>query len=411
MPSPKRKIAVVHDFLYCYAGAERVLEHILQLYPEADLFSLFDFLPDDQRGFLNGRPVHCSFLQNMPFMQHHHRAYLPLMPLAIEQLDVSAYDLVISSSYVAAKGVLTRTDQLHICYCHTPARFAWDLQHQYLNESGLNRGLKSAIARLILHYIRGWDLRSANNVDVFLTNSQTVSERVRKLYRRDSIRVFPPVDLDHFTPVAEKEEFYLTASRLVPYKRVNLIVEAFSRTPRRKLVVIGSGPDYSRLASMIGSNVRLLGYQPPSVLRDYLQRARAFVFAAEEDFGIVAVEAQACGTPVIALARGGLLETMIPGETGLLFHEQTPRSLLAALEEFERRPYWDARAIRRSAERFSIPRFHREFSAAVESEWRKFHQRRPHAAAQRLRVHPYGLPIAAPTELEGVEEPAEVQTI
>jgi glycosyltransferase involved in cell wall biosynthesis len=379
MVGAPRKIAVVHDFLYCYAGAERVLEQILHLYPESDLFSLFDFVPADQRAFLGGRPVRTSFLQRMPQARRRHRAYLPLMPLAIEQLDVSGYDLVISSSYVAAKGVLTRPDQLHVCYCHSPARFAWDLQHQYLSEAGLTRGLRSFLARMILHYFRGWDVRSANSVDVFLTNSKTVSERVRKIYRRDSICVYPPVDLERFTPQAQKEDFYLTASRLVPYKKVNLIVEAFSRTPRRKLTVIGEGPDFGKIRAIAGPNVRMMGYQEFESLRNHMQRARAFVFAAEEDFGIVPVEAQACGTPVIALGRGGLLETMIPGTTGLFFNEQTPKSLLQAVDEFEAKEPWDAGPIRQNAERFSIARFRDEFAAVVEKEWIDFCARQPGA--------------------------------
>jgi glycosyltransferase involved in cell wall biosynthesis len=372
MTLPPRKIAVVHDFLYCYAGAEKVLEQILRLYPGADLFSLFDFLPPEHRHFLGGRTVQTSFLQNMPMMRTKHRAYLPLMPLAIEQLDMSAYDLVISSSYAAAKGVLTGPDQLHICYCHSPPRYAWDLQHQYLAEAGLSRGIKSMLARMILHYIRGWDVRSAGNVDLFVTNSDMVSRRVRKFYGRDSVRVYPPVDIARFTPGGTKEDFYLTASRLVSYKRINLIVEAFSRTPHRKLVVIGEGPDFAKISALAGPNVKMLGYQSFEVLRDHMQRARAFVFAAEEDFGIVPVEAQACGTPVIALGRGGLLETVIPGRTGIFFHEQTPDSLLAAVDEFERRGNWDAKEIRENAEQFSIQRFLLEFSTVVESQWDKF---------------------------------------
>ncbi|MGA2232486.1 MAG: glycosyltransferase family 4 protein [Tepidisphaeraceae bacterium] len=376
MTQTPRKIAVVHDFLYCYAGAERVLEQIIRLYPQADLFALFDFLPPSQRNFLGGRAVNTSFLQRMPAARKRHRNYLPLMPLAVEQLDVSSYDLVISSSYVAAKGVLTRPDQLHICYCHSPARFAWDLQNQYLSESGLHRGVKSVLARLILHYFRAWDVRSANSVDVFIANSETVAQRIRKIYRRDSIRVYPPVDLEQFLPRLEKEDFYLTASRLVPYKKINLIVQAFSSTPKRKLIVIGEGPDFAKIARLAGPNITMLGFQSGQSLRDHMQRARAFVFAAEEDFGIVPLEAQACGTPVIGLGRGGLVETIIPGETGLFFDEQTPQSLLKALDDFESRPFWDAELIRRNAERFSIARFCDEFSGVVESQWDDFQSRR-----------------------------------
>jgi glycosyltransferase involved in cell wall biosynthesis len=372
----KRKVAVVHDFLYCYAGAERVLEQILRLYPQADLFSLFDFLEDSQRGFLCGRKARTSFLQTAPLAKTHHRTYLPLMPLAIEQLDVSEYDLVISSSYVVAKGVLTGPDQLHVCYCHSPARYAWDLHHQYLSEAGLTSGFKSYLARIILHYLRAWDAGSANNVDAFVCNSQAVARRVRKFYRRESTVVHPPVDTDHFVPGGDRGDYYLTASRLVPYKRINLIVEAFSRTPNRKLVVIGEGPDFKKISALAGPNVQMLGYQPADVLLQHMQQARAFVFAAEEDFGIVPLEAQACGTPVIGLARGGLLETVIPDETGLFFSEQTSESLLEAVDEFDRHAAWDVAAIRASAQRFSIERFHQNFSTVLEEHWRAFHQRR-----------------------------------
>jgi glycosyltransferase involved in cell wall biosynthesis len=232
------------------------------------------------------------------------------------------------------------------------------------------------MVRLILHYFRAWDVRSANSVDVFVANSETVAQRIRKIYRRDSIRVYPPVDLEQFVPRANKEDFYLTASRLVPYKKVNLIVQAFSRTPDRKLVVIGEGPDFAKIARQAGPNVTMLGYQPNAVMRDHMQRARAFIFAAEEDFGIVPLEAQACGTPVIGLGRGGLVETIIPGETGMFFDEQTPESLLRTVGEFERRPAFDAEVIRRNAERFSIARFREEFSAVVESQWDNFQSRR-----------------------------------
>jgi glycosyltransferase involved in cell wall biosynthesis len=297
MRTPTRKIALVHDFLYCYAGAERVLEQMVNVFPGADLFSLFDFLPPDQRGVIRNKPVRSTFLQRMPFARRRHRGYLPLMPVAIEQLDLSEYDVVISSCYLSAKGVITRPDQLHICYCHSPARFAWDMQHQYLNEVGLARGLRSALARAILHYIRDWDQRSAHGVDVFITNSQFISRRVRKIYRRTSTPIYPPVDVDSFIPSHLKEDYYVTASRMVPYKRIDLVVEAFNRMPDKRLVVLGNGPELRKIQARAGANVSMLGHQPFEVLLRHLQQARAFVFAAEEDFGIAPVEAQACGMP------------------------------------------------------------------------------------------------------------------
>ncbi|MDB5325200.1 MAG: hypothetical protein JWM57_769, partial [Phycisphaerales bacterium] len=215
-PLPELRVAIVHDFLYTYAGAERVLEQMLQVFPQAGLFSLFDFLPEGERGFIGNRTVQTSFLQRLPMARRKHRAFLPLMPLAIEQLDVSQYDLVLSSSYVAAKGVITRPDQLHVCYCHTPVRFAWDLQNRYLDQVKLSRGFRSFAVKLILHYIRNWDVRSANCVDHFLTNSDFVGRRIKKVYRRESKTVYPPVDTDFFSFLEKKEDYYLTASRMVP---------------------------------------------------------------------------------------------------------------------------------------------------------------------------------------------------
>jgi glycosyltransferase involved in cell wall biosynthesis len=258
------------------------------------------------------------------------------------------------------------------------------------------------MARLLLHYIRGWDMRSANNVDVFVTNSDMVAQRVRKIYRRDSLRVYPPVDLDNFTVQPHKEDFYVTASRLVPYKRVSLIVEAFSRSPRRKLVVIGDGPEYRRISSLAGPNVTLMGYQSFHSLRDHMQRARGFVFAAEEDFGIAPLEAMACGTPVIALRRGGLVETMIPGQTGIFFNEQSPQSLLEALDQFELRMDWDPELIRQGAERFSVARFRQGFAAVVEAEWSRFREER-----NKDHVEPFtsGLRIAPASIAEPLPPP------
>ncbi len=361
------KTAVVHDWLTTYAGAERVLEQILLLYPEADLYSLVNLLPEDERGFILNKEVRTSFIQKLPFVRKKYRGYLPFMPLAIEQFDLSGYDVIISSSHAVAKGVLTHSNQLHICYCHTPIRYAWDLYNQYLRESGLERGLKGKIAKLILHYIRMWDSTTANRVDSFIANSRYIARRIKKIYGRDSTVVYPPVDVERFGLCTLKEDFYLTASRMVPYKKIDLIVEAFSGMPDKRLVVIGDGPDFEKIRSRAAANVELLGHQPAGVLRDYMQRAKAFVFAAEEDFGITPVEAQACGTPVVAYGRGGVLETVVEGRTGVFFREQTGDSLKAAVERFEEiRADLDCNEIRRNAERFGIDRFKREFKALVE---------------------------------------------
>jgi len=374
-PLSEAKVAVVHDWLTVYAGAERVLERMLACLPQADLFSLVDFLPQGERGFIQNKPVTTSFLQRAPFARTKYRQYLPLMPLAVEQFDLSGYDLVVSSSHAVAKGVLTGPDQLHLCMCYSPIRYAWDLQHQYLHEAGLTRGVKGWLARGMLHRVRLWDARTPNGVDEFIAISHFIARRIYKVYRRDSAVIYPPVDTSGFALREGKEDFYLTASRMVPYKRVDLIVEAFSGLPGKKLVVIGDGPDFEKVRSKAGPNVELLGFQPFSVLRDHMQRARAFVFAAEEDFGIVPLEAQACGTPVIAYGKGGSLETVrgLPQEnpTGVFFGAQTVPSLQEAVGRFEEADF-DPAAARMNAERFSAGRFEREFGAFVEARWRAF---------------------------------------
>jgi len=377
-----RRIAIVHDWLSSYFGSERVLEQILHLYPSADLFCVTDFLPPGERAFLNGRPVITSFIQRLPFARRHFRKYLALMPLAIEQFDLSAYELVISSSHAVAKGVLTNPAQLHISYVHTPIRYAWDLQEQYLAK-GHTKRRKRLLARALLHYIRMWDTRTANGVDAFVVNSKFIARRVQKIYRREAVVIHPPVDVASFAIGWQRQPFYLTVSRLVPYKRVDLIIEAFSRTRDRQLVVIGDGSEASRLRSKATSNITMLGHQPFEVIREHLQQARAFIFAAEEDFGIAPVEAQACGTPVIAFGKGGVTETVIDGDTGLYFTEQTAGSLIDAIRRFERsRRCFDPRRIRRNAERFSIERFRHEFAALVEWEYAAFMNHGSHPLAE-----------------------------
>jgi glycosyltransferase involved in cell wall biosynthesis len=303
----------------------------------------------------------------MPFARTKYRAYLPLMPLAIEQLNLSAYDLVISSSHAVAKGVLTGPDQEHICYCHSPMRYAWDLQHQYLQQTRLTRGLKAAMARLMLHYMRLWDVRTANGVDRFIANSNYIAGRIRKIYRREAMVVHPPVDIEAFSLCTQKEDFYVTASRMVPYKRVDLIIESFSAMAQHRLIVIGDGPEMNRLRKLAGDNVTLLGFQDNATLRDYLQRARAFIFAAEEDFGILMVEAQACGTPVIAYGKGGALDSVIGLDdaegntpTGVFFYAQTADAITAAVAQFEASTI-DPRACRTWSENFSVAAFQKSW--------------------------------------------------
>ncbi|CAD6530885.1 glycosyltransferase family 4 protein [Paraburkholderia metrosideri] len=378
------KVAIVHDWLVVSGGAEKVLKNIIECFPKADIFSIVDFLED--RECVKGKTVNTSFIQRMPFARRRYRAYLPLMPIAIEQVDLSGYDLVISSSHAVAKGVLTGPNQVHVSYVHSPIRYAWDLQHQYLRESHLNKGIKSIMARVLLHYIRGWDSRSANGVDHLLANSQFIARRIKKAYQREATVIYPPVDLANMPMCTQKEDFYVTASRMVPYKRIDLIVRAFSQTPERRLVVIGDGPEMKKIKSVAGDNVTILGHQPSDVLVDYLRRARAFVFAAEEDFGISVVEAQACGTPVIAFGRGGALESVIglplDRPTGVFFGEQTSESLLEAVSRFEHNSHlFDARQCRKNAERFSSENFKAALMSFIDS-------RVPYACVEQFLPYP-----------------------
>lgn len=364
------KVAIVHEWFVTYAGSEKVVEQLLNIFPEADLFAVVDFLDKDKREFIKNKPVTTTFIQNLPKAKKMYQKYLPLMPLAIEQLDVTGYDLVISSAHCVAKGIITSPNQIHISYVHSPIRYAWDLQHQYLKEAGLNKGLKGLIAKLILHYMRLWDYRTSNNVDYFIANSNFIAKRIWKCYRRKADVIYPPVDVDAFELCENKEDFYLTASRMVPYKKIDIIVEAFTNMPDKKLVVIGDGPEFEKIKSKAGSNVALLGYQPFEVLKDYMQRAKAFVFAAEEDFGIIPVEAQACGTPVIAYGKGGALETVVGLEkvnpTGVFFKEQTVESICEAVSQFEEeKSIFSPKNSRKNAERFSIERFIEEIKQYI----------------------------------------------
>jgi glycosyltransferase involved in cell wall biosynthesis len=368
MPSMRDlKIAVIHDWLTVNAGAEKVLQEILNVFPRADIFTVY-FDPDfvKSQDFLKDRKITQTFVGRLPFVKQKYRNYLPFMPIAIEQLDVSGYDLVLSSSHAVAKGVLTGPDQLHISYIYSPIRYAWDLQHQYLKESGLTIGLKGWIAKWILHKIRIWDYRTAAGVDHMIADSKFISKRIKKVYGRESVVIYPPVDVVGFGLVENKHDYYLTASRMVPYKRMDLIVEAFAKMPDKKLVVIGDGPEMDKIKSFATSNVQILGYQSFEVLRTHMQNAKAFVFAAEEDFGITPLEAQACGTPVIAYGKGGALETVVDCSdtnkaTGIWFKEQTVDSLISAVDKFENLSVpISPRVCRAHSETFGVNRFRSE---------------------------------------------------
>jgi glycosyltransferase involved in cell wall biosynthesis len=379
-PSGPRRVAVVHDWLVTYAGSERVLEQILRVFPDADLFAVVDFLPDADRAVLGGRRPSTTFVQRLPLARSRHRGYLPLMPLAIEQLDLEGYDLVVSSSHAVAKGVIAGPDALHVCYCHSPLRYAWDLQPAYLREAGLGWGPRGLAARALLHRLRQWDSASANRVDHFVANSAFIARRIAKAYRRDAEVVYPPVDTAAFAPADDapaRGDYYVTSSRFVPYKRVPMIVEAFRGLPGRRLVVVGDGPERDAVRRAAGPNVDVVGHQPRDALVALLRGARAYLFAAVEDFGIAPVEAQACGTPVVAYRGGALPETVpgldAPGPCGVLYDAQTPEGLREGIAAFEAAGgRIRAESCRRNAERFGAERFRREFGALVARRWAEF---------------------------------------
>jgi len=372
-------LALVHDWVITIGGAEHCLEVFHELWPEAPLYTLVYQEESVRRlGFHPGQ-VRASFLQRFPRAQRWYRKYLPFYPLAVESFDLSGYEVILSSSHAAAKGALVRSDQFHVCYCHTPVRYAWDLTYRYLKESGLDRGLKGLIARSILHYVRSWDTLTANRVDHFIANSHYTARRIWRAYRREATVIFPPVDVERFRVREKKEDFFLFVSRLVPYKKADLVVAAFTELGL-PLCVIGDGPQFEACRKMVGQNVEFLGYQHDATVADLMGRARALIFAAEEDFGIVLVEAQACGTPVIAYGKGGVCETVVAADgvnweeaTGLFFHEQTVDALAAAVRQFLA---WEGRfrceVLRRNAERFGRERFKQEIGAFVTERWREF---------------------------------------
>lgn len=346
IPLPNIRVALVNDWYSNCAGGDRVNEQILNLFPNAQLFALVDTLPENMRSIIANRTINTSFMQNLPRVQKNFRRYLSLMTYAIESLDLSDYDLVISSSHAVAKGVITSADQLHICYCHTPTRLVWDIQHNHSTDKNAALGLFKKIKRIayhaVLHHIRQWDQISAHRPDHFVANSNFTAQRISKYYRRQAAVIHPPVDVEFFQPdyVASREN-YVVASRMLPYKRLDLIIDAFHRLPNRQLIVVGDGPEFKALEKRASQspNITLTGYIERNELRHHLQRAKAFITMAKEDFGIGHIEAQACGTPVIAYAGGGALENIVPvgkeQPTGIYVREQSAQALIKALEKFE----------------------------------------------------------------------------
>jgi glycosyltransferase involved in cell wall biosynthesis len=352
------RVAIVHEWLDGFAGSERVLEQMLLCYPEADLHVLCDFMAEGDRGFLGGRAVRTSFLQRMPFARRHFRNYLQLMPIAVEQFDLQGYDLVLSSSHAVAKGAITGPGTRHVAYIHSPMRYAWDLQGQYLRQSGLERGPKAIYTRWLLHRLRMWDQASAARPDLLLANSRYIAERIRKVWRREAEVLHPPVDVAGFPMGPGPRGHFLVASRQVPYKRIELVAEAFRRMPELRLVVAGDGPSAPLVAAHAAPNVEIRGRVSQAELVSLLQGARAFVFAGEEDFGIALVEAQAAGTPLICFGRGGAADIVLEGETGLLFAEQSADAIVVAVRRFvAEEARFTAAACRANAEGFSNEAF------------------------------------------------------
>jgi len=366
------KIAVVHDWLDTWRGGEKALAEILDLYPDADLYTLVDFLSDADRRHLRGKRARTSFLQRIPFAKTRFRLLLPWFPYAIESLDVSRYDLVISSSHAVAKGVRTHPGQVHVCYCYTPMRYAWDLRDQYLAQTGLDSGLRGVLTRKMLARLSAWDRASSERVDHFVAISRHIADRIRRSYARESTVIYPPVTIEPREDGAARTGTYVTVSQLVPYKRVDLLVDAFRQLPGRDLVIIGEGPERARIEPTAPPNVRFAGRLADAERDRRLASARAFVFAAEEDFGIAPLEAQAFGTPVVAYAGGGTRETIsglddaVP--TGVLFDEQSVAAIVDAIRRFERNErHIDPDACRANARRFESARFRREFAAFIDA--------------------------------------------
>lgn len=357
------KVAIIHYWLVNWRGGEKVVEALLELYPNADIFThVYDELMTE--GNLKDRNIYTTFISKLPFAKKYYQKYLPLMPLALEQLDLREYDLVISSESGPAKGVITSPEALHVCYCHTPMRYVWDVYPDYIKSSGR---FTRWLMRPLIHYLKIWDRLSADRVDYFVANSEFVAKRINKFYRRESDVIYPPVKLEEFTPTQEKTDVYLFLGQLTPYKRADLVVDAFVENGK-KLVVIGDGEQYADLKTKECENIKVLGRMPWEECKRYLHESKALIFPGVEDFGMVPIESMACGTPVLAYAKGGALETVLDGNTGFLFHEQSIQSLNSCISKFEKsEANLDKSEIRLHAEKFSKQIFMTKFESFVKN--------------------------------------------
>lgn len=359
------KVAIVHEWLNSFGGSERLLAQLLHLLPNADVFALIHSPKSLQNTELKNIKVQTSFLQNIPYVEKHYRKLLPLMPLAIESLNVSEYDLVLSLSHAVAHGVKTHKKQTHISYISTPMRYAWHMRDDYLNLHGLTNPLVRAAANGTLSLLRHWDTSASARSDSLIANSQWTASHIREAWGRDSQVIYPAVDVDRFTPSKKRDNFYLFVSRLVPYKMATEIVKAFNIL-KLPLIIIGDGPEFPQVQRLASENITVMGYQPDPIVTELMNKAKAFVYLATEDFGIAMVEAQAAGCPVIAYYKGGASEIVRDGETGLLFKEQTAESLVEAIQKFENMKL-NGKAASDNAARFSTERFKREFSEFINS--------------------------------------------
>jgi glycosyltransferase involved in cell wall biosynthesis len=367
-----RNVAVVHEWLVDFAGSERVLEQILSVYPDATLYVLIDRMAPALRARFSSRRTVTSFLDRWPLIERYFTRCLPLMPFAVQQFDLSGHDLVISSSHCVAKGVIVPPDALHLCYCHSPMRYAWDLQSTYLVQEGLDRGLTGWLARYLFHRLRMWDSTSHHGVDHFAANSDFVRRRMLKCYRRSASVIHPPVDVDvePLSTVVRDPRLCITVGRLLGYKNVALIVEAFRLLPDWKLTVAGEGPQRKALQAVAPPNVEFVGAVSETEKQRLLQSASAFVFAAVEDFGIAPAESLAAGTPVVALARGGVLDYLQHGQNAWLFADATPEALAQAVRAaFEHLPHDVADRCRRSVGGLSEACFRTNLSTWVGEKW------------------------------------------
>lgn len=365
-------IAFVQDALPVLGGAERVLAAAWEIFPDAPLYTLTYGKEVVAHPAFSQKTVIPSFINRLPGARRRYRYYLPLMPLAVERFDLRKYDIILSFSYAVAHGVLPRPDQLHISYTYTPLRYAWHYYHQYLAQMKARSGFKVWATQVILHYFRLWERSAADRVDRFIAISQWVADGIWRSYRRPAEVIYPPLEIQYFNPLEPRDDYYITVSRLERHKHLDLVVAAFSRLGL-PLLVVGEGPEYPRLKKMAAPNVQILGRLSDQEMAALLGKAKAFIQAAEEDFGIALAEAHAAGCPAIAYEKGGAQEIVLPGKTGLLFAEQTVDSLVAAVEQFEAGDLeLEVREITSSVQRFSKANFQRELKLIVQDSWTRF---------------------------------------